>query len=1079
MSKTNYFYNVRLILLVLFVGMFISACGSSNDLNYDFSKNEPFSIKGSATKGLIQNGIVKAYLINEHDGVLKADAHPYGIAVRTNKNGEFGIPLPNSINVNSLMIKLTSDADTKMVCDIQSGCKDSQSGELVRFGSSFKVGNELLMTTVVTNLEQESTNFAHISPLSYLASARAEGMEGGLTTANILSSYEYVEKIMGLETGALQQYLPDITKLDALADGANPSELKTAIISAAFLGLLNSPDWGNISEILAHAANRIKNSGAITATNMGALPEVTLDDVYYYAIEISQGLAEIQKSPAIISQLNSITSEVQVANDLISLTPEIVDPVAIVSQPISVNVDEGALASFSVIAIGGGDIDYQWRKNGQAISEANSSDFQILHAMGTDLGIYDVIVSNDVGSLISLSALLSVEGIDLERPENSPPVALDDIASTSEDLTLIINVLENDVDPDQDALTLLSASVLDGSVSVVENKIRYIPPQNFNGTTQITYQIKDQSDARALAKVDVTVLAVNDQPYASADTITINEDSLAYIDVLSNDSDIDGDIITITGAILTSGKGAVHVNNVGENTNLRFSPVLNDSGLATILYTISDGHNGSASAEVNVNIHAVNDLPIAVEDHFEMFEDSVVSINVTQNDIDLDGDELSITKASIEGPYIGSGTVKLSSNSSLQYSPSQGFNGSTLINYTISDGKGGTASSVVRVAVASVNDAPIAVDDVVSTEEDESVVINALQNDSDEDGDAIFIKAAIVTSGQGSVELRSDNKLVFTPADDFSGTASVIYTLSDLEGETANASVTIFISPVNDLPVAVKDQASMLEDTVATIDVLVNDTDIDGDTLKLTNAVMISGSGQVMVNQNNALTYMPALNFNGNVELRYDISDAQGATASAILTVKVQAVNDLPVVVSSIANTEQGTSVQLAALENASDVDNDLLSVLSASANHGVLLILADGQLSYTPHADYFGADIIRYSISDDQGGIVSASIAMTVDQLIIAPSIQLSWSRPLERENGEVLAKGDIQGYKIAYGFNVLEMNQETYVDGAENLRYLIENLSYGSYFFSVATVDKDNVQGAFSTPVSIPVLANMQVSR
>jgi len=1080
MSKIKYFYHVRLTICVLFVGMFITACGSSNELNYLFSKDANYSIKGSATKGIIQNGLVRVYLINEHEGVLKPDSYPYGYTVRTDKKGQFKIKLPRSLNVNSLMLKLTSDIHTKMVCDILSGCKDAKSGGQVRFGSSFKPGEELKMTTILTNLDQGNTNFAHISPLSYLASSRAEGMDGGLTSDNILASYEYVENVMGLESNALQQYLPDISKLDASQEGANPSELKTAIVSAAFLGLLNSPDWSNIGEVLDHAANRIKNSGAITATNMGALPEVTLDDVYYYAIEISQGLAERQNSSLIISQLNSITSEIQTSNELISLAPDIIDPVTIISQPLSVTVEEGLLANFSVLAIGGGNIDYQWRKDGQSIPEANDSNFEILHAQGGDQGIYDVIVSNDVGSLISLSALLSVDGVAVSEPENSPPVALDDTASTTEDVPLDINVLENDTDPDKDALTLLSASVANGSVSVVQNQLRFVPPQDFNGTTQISYLIRDQSDERASASVNVTVIAANDQPFANSDTVTINEDGRTAIDVLSNDSDIDGDTITITGAILTSGIGAVAVDNTGDRPMLIFSPVLNNSDNVSILYTISDGHNGSASAEVNVRINAINDFPIAMKDQIETQEDKAVTIDVTKNDIDLDGDALHITTASFVAAYMGSGAVSISSNSSLVYSPSQGFNGITLINYTISDGNGGAASNVVEVNVSSVNDAPIAVNDNASTVEGQSVVIDVLQNDSDEEGDAIFIKGAIITSGQGTIEIRSDNQLVFTPSEDFTGTASLIYTLSDIEGETANATVIIFISEVNDRPIAVNDQALMLEDMVANIVVLENDTDIDGDVLRVTNAVLLSGSGQVTVNLNNTLTFIPAANFNGDAQVRYNISDTMGAQANAVLTINVQAVNDPPTVVSSIANTEQGTSVQLAVLDNARDVDDDPLRVLSASANHGVLLVLADGLLSYTPHTDFFGADVITYSVSDGQGGIVSASISMAVDQVSTdLLAVQLSWARPLERENGEPLALDDIQGYKIIYGTDILEMNHEIYIDGAVNLNITIGNLSFANYYFAVATVESDDVQSAFSSPVGIPIVTNMQVSR
>ncbi|MHA2879792.1 tandem-95 repeat protein, partial [Vibrio campbellii] len=137
-------------------------------------------------------------------------------------------------------------------------------------------------------------------------------------------------------------------------------------------------------------------------------------------------------------------------------------------------------------------------------------------------------------------------------------------------------------------------------------------------------------------------------------------------------------------------------------------------------------------------------------------------------------------------------------------------------------------SAEVSVTVNPVNDAPVANDDSAVTDEDTPVTINVLPNDTDIDGDTLSIVNASVPADQGTVEIV-DGKLVFTPADNFNGEATISYTVSDGALEDS-AEVTVTVNPINDAPVANDDSAVTDEDTPVTIDVLPNDTDVDGDT---------------------------------------------------------------------------------------------------------------------------------------------------------------------------------------------------------------------------------------------------------
>src|SRR5204863_289491 len=139
------------------------------------------------------------------------------------------------------------------------------------------------------------------------------------------------------------------------------------------------------------------------------------------------------------------------------------------------------------------------------------------------------------------------------------------------------------------------------------------------------------------------------------------------------------------------------------------------------------------------------------------------------------------------------------------FTPATNFNGTATIGYSISDGKGGTASALITLTESPVNDAPVALDDAASTAEDVPVTISPLDNDSDVDGDSLTITSVTVTNG--TAVIVGGTNVVFTPATNFNGTATIGYSISDGNGGTASALITVTVSPANDPPVALVDDA--------------------------------------------------------------------------------------------------------------------------------------------------------------------------------------------------------------------------------------------------------------------------------
>jgi hypothetical protein len=288
----------------------------------------------------------------------------------------------------------------------------------------------------------------------------------------------------------------------------------------------------------------------------------------------------------------------------------------------------------------------------------------------------------------------------------------------------------------------------------------------------------------------VPIFKTNKLPVTAADAAVIDEDTSTSIDVLANDSDADQDVLSITN-IMQPANGKVTLEATGQVT---YAPNADFNGTDTFTYVISDGNGAPVSGTVSITVNPTPDAPVAVADAATTDEETAVTIPIFANDSDADGDAFFLingaTSANAEVVYDGAGSII--------YTPHTGFDGLDRFSYTISDPSGLTATGWVEVTVSGTNDAPVAAADATTTEEDTSVSINVLANDSDEEGDALSITEWTEPSN-GAVQL-SDGQLVYTPTQDYSGTDSFTYTVSD--GElNVTSNVTITVTSVNDSPV--------------------------------------------------------------------------------------------------------------------------------------------------------------------------------------------------------------------------------------------------------------------------------------
>jgi large repetitive protein len=288
-------------------------------------------------------------------------------------------------------------------------------------------------------------------------------------------------------------------------------------------------------------------------------------------------------------------------------------------------------------------------------------------------------------------------------------------------------------------------------------------------------------------------------PVAGDDTATTPEDTPVVIDVLGNDTDPQGQPLTVTGA--SAPNGTVTVNPDG---TLSYTPNPNFNGPDTITYTVTDPDGNTDTATVTVDVTPVNDPPVAVDDPLNTVQPGeTVIISVLGNDSDPDSDPLTVTAASAPN-----GTVTINPDGTLTYTPNAGYTGPDEISYTITDGNGGFDSAVVPVTVADTQ-SPVAGDDTATTPEDTPVVIDVLGNDTDPQGQPLTVTGA--SAPNGTVTVNPDGTLSYTPNPNFNGPDTITYTVTDPDGNTDTATVTVDVTPVNDPPVAVDDPLNTVQ----------------------------------------------------------------------------------------------------------------------------------------------------------------------------------------------------------------------------------------------------------------------------
>jgi VCBS repeat-containing protein len=569
------------------------------------------------------------------------------------------------------------------------------------------------------------------------------------------------------------------------------------------------------------------------------------------------------------------------------------------------------------------------------------------------------------GSLTSTVATVSI----MVLPVNDAPAAGDDAYSTPKNIPLSISapgVLANDTDVESNALTaVLVANVVHGTLSLSTNgSFTYTPSNNYVGPDSFTYRANDGVSNSAVATVNLNITVTNFAPVAVNDSVTMTEDSTNTISVLVNDTDPDGDVLTVTGVVTTNGIATL------AGTNVVYTPSVNFFGTNVLTYCISDGAITNC-ALITVVVQPLNDAPVANNQSVAMPEDTATNLVLTASDVD----STNLTFAVVSGPANGTLGTLNTNTGSVTYMPNTNYVGLDGITFTIFDGAL-YATGTVSLTVTPLNDAPVANSQSVTNLEDTLLPITL--TGSDADGPVTnFVLVTLPTHGTLS---GVGANLVYMATTNFFGADSFTFTVNDGSLTSAVAAVNITVLPVNDAPVLVNDSATVPEDGTNSISVLANDSDVDGDPLTLIGVLTTNGTATVVGTN---VVYTPASNFHGTNVLTYSVTDGM-VTNSATITVVVTPVNDAPVLVNDTITVPEDSTNNIPVLVNDSDVDGDVLTLISVSTTNGTATV-AGTNVVYTPALNFHGTNVLTYSATD--GAVTnSATLIVVVTPVNDAP---------------------------------------------------------------------------------------------
>ncbi len=487
---------------------------------------------------------------------------------------------------------------------------------------------------------------------------------------------------------------------------------------------------------------------------------------------------------------------------------------------------------------------------------------------------------------------------------NDTPVVINDTLYSIEDSTFSGTLLNpSEFDPDTTTLVVDTVPVLNTSHGIITidtaGNYTYTPNSNYYGNDTAIFSICDAGNPLPPICVNDTLVIVvaqnNLAPVIANDTIAINEDNVFNGTIItSGDYDPDSLALVVSATPIVSATHGIIVMN--SNGTYSYTPDLNYNGTDIAVYEICDTSVPTAlctNDTIVITVNAVNDTAVIVDENLNTNEDTPLNSTIlTAGDIDADTTALTVTVIPVSGP--SNGNIVMNSNGSFTYTPDPDFNGVDVIVFDVCDG--GTPLPVIcvhdtlTITVNPVNDTPSITNDAISTNEDIPVGGNVITaGDADPDSTVLSANTTPVSGPfNGNILVNSNGSYTYTPDPDFNGTDTVVISICDsgnpLPASCVNDTLIITVNPVNDNPVAVNNSSGLCSGANVQVSVLLNDSDIDGDSIFVSSLVQPANGSATT--DGITITYTPNAGYHGVDTVGYTVCDngtPQGCSSALVI----------------------------------------------------------------------------------------------------------------------------------------------------------------------------------------------------
>ncbi len=554
-----------------------------------------------------------------------------------------------------------------------------------------------------------------------------------------------------------------------------------------------------------------------------------------------------------------------------------------------------------------------------------------------------------------------------------------DIEFTNMNESVTFNILTNDEGTNITITDILSNPKNGNLIGIdeVTGDVTYIPENNFTGTDYFVYQICNTDNECDTTTASITVLPPNTPnlpPTAGGDLAETLPNIPVVIPVTGNDSDPNGDPLTVTDITTPPSNGTVTPNPDGTVT---YTPNPDFEGCDLFAYLVCDDGTpqlcDTAFVGVSVgDVNCLNNPPLAFDDRENTEEATPVRINVLRNgDIDPDGDNLTI----IIGTEPGNGQITEIAGPVFTYLPDEDFIGVDYFNYIICDDGQPVLCDTATVSITVSPSGLDAEPDIDFTPINTPVDILVLENDI---GTGLEISAILSNPDNGQIEWNSNGTVTYTPDPDFVGTDYFQYQVTDTVGDTDFTLVTIIVLPdslANVPPNAVNDEAFTAPNTPVLISPLMNDTDpLGGDTILITDITQPE-NGTVVVNPDGTITYTPNPDVLSPMVDTFTYVICDNGTPilcdTAVVAVGIDLeppLNLFPVALDDSTVTNMNTPIDIDILDNDFDPENGQLTItVLTDPRHGTTRPAEEpGVYNYSPEPGFTGIDFFTYAICDD-----------------------------------------------------------------------------------------------------------------